>query len=108
MATDRPRIQGYIDQEVYDRFVEWKGERGMSEALNQLLAEYFGASPQSPVPNPQSPTMTLQIEEMIEEACELRFAEMKADLGSKLPTKPEINARIDEYLNQQFNELNGT
>lgn len=77
MATDRPRIQGYIEQEVYDRFVEWKGERGMSEALNQLLVEYFGVS-QSPIPNSHSPITTLAIEEMVEESNQKLWKEFNA------------------------------
>lgn len=104
MPTERPRLQAYLDPELHNHFLEWKQERGIakdSEALNQLLAEYFGVS-QSPIPNSQFPAMTEQIREMIEEACEFRFREV----FSRLPAKPEINARVDEYLNQKFNELN--
>ena len=76
MATDRPRIQGYLDPALHESFVRWKQERGIekdSEALNQLLAEYFGVDSQPPASNPQSSITTEQIEEMIAAQLERKF-----------------------------------
>jgi hypothetical protein len=87
MPTDKPRIQAYIEPELYEKLKEWQQERGMKEspALNQILAEYFGVEAQSSLP-------TEQIEEMIEQALQAELVEIKT--------------RIDEYMNQQFNEFN--
>lgn len=59
MPTERPRIQAYLEPELHNHFLEWKRELGIakdSEALNVLLAEYFGVSPHSPFPNSHSLT----------------------------------------------------
>lgn len=47
MATERPKIQGYVLPDLHKRFTQWKDERGIakdSEALNKLLAEFFGVN----------------------------------------------------------------
>lgn len=44
MATDRHKIQGYLEAEISERFTAWKKQRGIekdSAALNELLKEYF-------------------------------------------------------------------
>jgi hypothetical protein len=53
MATDKPKLQGYVERELLDRFTQWKSERGIdkdSAALNELLREFFGVPRQAPAP----------------------------------------------------------
>ncbi len=50
MATERPRIQAYLEPMTYDLLLGWKKQRGItkeSEAINQILTEYFGVSSSS-------------------------------------------------------------
>lgn len=44
MPTENPKISAYVPQIVYDRFNQYKDERklSMSQAVVQLVAEYFG------------------------------------------------------------------
>ena len=44
MPTENPKISLYVPQHIYDRFIEYKEESGlsMSQAGTVLLAEYFG------------------------------------------------------------------
>ncbi|NEP10238.1 MAG: hypothetical protein F6K14_08465 [Symploca sp. SIO2C1] len=47
MSSKRPKIQAYVKQELYERFVEWKRSKGIrqdSEAINVLFAEVFSPS----------------------------------------------------------------
>lgn len=107
MATDRPRVQAYIDPALYEYYEDWKKERGIdkdSPALNQILAEYFGVSSQSPIPNPQSLITTEQIEEMIEEECSSRMQEIKEHIAAKLPTLTELDSKIDGYVQERMTE----
>jgi len=44
MSTNKPKIQGYIDQAVFDKFESWYKERNIrnvSTALEILLRDYF-------------------------------------------------------------------
>lgn len=55
MATDNPKIQGYIQPNLHQRFVSWKKERGINKdslALNVLFREFFGEAVSSaPAPS---------------------------------------------------------
>ena len=44
MPTENPKISLYVPQHIYDRFIEYKEESGlsMSQAGTVLLAQYFG------------------------------------------------------------------
>ncbi|EAZ87941.1 hypothetical protein [Crocosphaera chwakensis] len=44
MPTENPKISLYVPQHIYDRFIEYKDQSGlsMSQAGTVLLAEYFG------------------------------------------------------------------
>jgi hypothetical protein len=52
MSTERPRVQSYLDPELYQKLKEFQQEQGLKEsaALNQILKEYFGIGDSSPVP----------------------------------------------------------
>lgn len=105
MTTERPRIQAYLDEELYERFKKWKREHGIkkdSEALNGLLAEYFGVS-QFPIPNPQF-SMTEEIQEYIEKRGEEWATRIKAELAEKLPSRSEIGDRVTEEINSRFEQ----
>jgi hypothetical protein len=44
MGTSKPKIQGYIDQEVFNKFEAWYKERNIrniSNALEVLIRDYF-------------------------------------------------------------------
>lgn len=96
MTTERPRIQAYLDEELYERFKKWKREHGIkkdSEALNGLLAEYFGVS-QFPIPNSQSPTvdeLRILIQEELRDSGKQNFIE-----GIKLEAQAMIAQQIAE------------
>lgn len=105
MTTERPRIQAYLDEELYERFKKWKREHGIkkdSEALNGLLAEYFGVS-QFPIPNPQF-SMTEEIQEYIEKRGEEWATRIKAELAEKLPSRSEIGDRVAEEINSRIEQ----
>lgn len=107
MPSDKPKIQAYIDSALYQRFEQWKQEREIdkdSSALNQLMAEYFGFHPQSPIPNPSASISAEEIEEKIEAECELWAEKIQQSLAQKLPTLSEIERQIDAVVNQRFNE----
>jgi hypothetical protein len=45
MATNKPKVQGYIDPQIFDRYTQFKNEHGItkdSEALNKILASFLG------------------------------------------------------------------
>lgn len=46
VATDKPRLQGYVPRSVYDLFEAYREYRGMSqsEALEQAVIAFFGLS----------------------------------------------------------------
>lgn len=108
MGTDRPRIQAYVEPELYNYYQGWKQERGIegdSAALNELLREFFGEKViRSEI---TSPGLSKEdIEELIAQDCEAGLEEIKREIASKLPTKPEIDAKVDDYLEEKFKELN--
>lgn len=45
MATRKPKIQGYIDQETFDDFEAYRKENNLtqSQALEKILASFFGS-----------------------------------------------------------------
>lgn len=106
MSTQRPRIQGYLDPQLYDLFLGWKKQRGVpkeSEALNQILKEYFGVqNSNDSIPNPQNFILTEKIEKMIEEECSSRMQEIKEHIASKLPTLTELDSKIDGYVQERM------
>jgi hypothetical protein len=63
MSTERPRVQSYLDPEVYQKLKEFQQEQGLKEsaALNQILKEYFGLEASN------RPSAPLQIEEKVDE-----------------------------------------
>lgn len=68
MATDKPRIQAFLEPEVYQALTDWQQKRGIpknSEAVNQILKEYFGLSAESPefASSPNSEELRLLIQE---------------------------------------------
>lgn len=101
MPTDKPRIQVYLEPQLYQRLVEWKEEREISkisEALNQVVAEYFGVSPQSPIPNSQPSITTEKINEIIGNSLK-NFGQM---LDLRLDT---FQAQIDSLKQEEQLEL---
>jgi hypothetical protein len=47
MATENPKVSGYVPSSVYDRLMEFKASRGLksvSMAVTAALEEYFGLS----------------------------------------------------------------
>lgn len=44
MPSIKPKIQGYVEPELFSAFEQWRIEqgKGISEALNDLLKEFFG------------------------------------------------------------------
>lgn len=106
MATDRYKVQGYLESDIAERFTAWKKERGIekdSAALNELLKEYFfkpapGAAALDPA----------QIEEIVEGHLEEKFkefnvfrAEFKIEVWLQLQSLFAIwNQTLQENLSQ--------
>ncbi len=45
MATDNPKISGYVPKAIYDKVMEFKttgGYASVSQAVTAILEEYFG------------------------------------------------------------------
>lgn len=106
MATDKPKLQGYVEQQLYDRFTQWKAERGIekdSQALNELLRESFGV-PSPQVPAPDDAHIRQIVELLVEEKLEQRLS----NLPSNPPSDTELLSEIaDDYheLEDKFQEL---
>lgn len=64
MPSIKPKIQGYVEPELFAAFEQWRIEqnKGISEALNDLLKEFFGFEKLAPV----GCLSREQIEEMVE------------------------------------------
>lgn len=105
MATDRPRIQAYIDPDLYNRYQDWKKEKGFdkeSPAINELLREFFGEKVQSEI---ASPALNKEdIEELIAEECEIGLRKIRQEAVDKLSTIPEINARVEAQVQTWMDE----
>lgn len=103
MSTDRPRIQGYLEPEVHQRFNQFKQEQGLKEspALNQILKEYFGMEDSN-----QPSASPLAIEEMIDKSLNEKFkefnlfrAEFKNEVWLQLKTQFNIwNQALQEAI----------
>ena len=95
MPSIKPKIQGYVDSEIYTAFQQWKAERGiegMSDALNEFLKIYLGFEKPLPATGGLGKE---EIEALIEEECEIRLREIKEDIASRLPSIPEIIAKAE-------------
>lgn len=115
MPTDRPRLQAYLEPELHQRFAEWKALRGIakdSEALNGLLAEYFGVSSSPPTPS-QVPQEA--IEKIVRDEVNVLFKnrmEEDADfwvnrLSERLDTVEQSLERFISCSHRQIDELKG-
>lgn len=87
MATDNPKISGYVPQEIAEKLEQLRVERGLkstSQALTVALSEYFGLaisglpgdSKSSPLSNP----LTEEVEQLtqIVENSQVRLSELEA------------------------------
>ncbi len=91
MPTDRPRIQAYLDPVIYDLLLGWKKQRGItkeSEAINQILAEYFGVE-NSTAPAQIDPE---QIRVLAAAECQAWANKLLVTINSKLEV---IGIRLD-------------
>lgn len=51
MPSIKPKIQGYVEEEIFQAFQQWKAEEGIegiSDALNELLKRFFGFEKATP------------------------------------------------------------
>lgn len=51
MPSIKPKIQGYVEEEIFQAFQQWKAEQGIesiSDALNELLKRFFGFEKATP------------------------------------------------------------
>lgn len=95
MPTDKPKLQGYVEHDLAERFTQWKQEKGIdkdSAALNELLKQFFGVpSPQVPAPLPDESDIRQIVELLLEEKLPSREAladEMKKAIA-------QIEARLE-------------
>lgn len=126
MATDRYKVQGYLESDIAERFTAWKKERGIekdSAALNELLKDYFKPTPGVAAIDPAQieeivetkiqaageairESLKSYLDESQEEWVESLDRDLRAMIESKLPTKREIDVKVDDYLEEKFKELN--
>lgn len=87
MATENPKISGYVPQEIAEKLEQLRIERGLkstSQALTIALSEYFGLavsgllseSKSSPLSNPLAADVE-QLTRMVE-ASQVRLSELEA------------------------------
>jgi hypothetical protein len=66
MATDLPKIQGYVPQAIYDALETYGKANNLkttSQAVTYALAEFFGISPISGAPvREQGESLTTRVE----------------------------------------------
>lgn len=82
MPSIKPKIQGYVEEEIFQAFQQWKAEQGIesiSDALNELLKRFFGFEKATP---PSGGLNKEEIEALIEVKLAaihtwVRFAEEK-------------------------------
>jgi len=123
MSTERPRVQAYLDPELYEKLKEFQQERGLKEsaALNQVLREYFGLEALNQFLNP-----SLSMEEVIEKSVDEKLnkffndfnvfrVEFKNEVWLQLKTQFNIwnqelhrvsNEKLQEFSDSTFRELN--
>lgn len=62
MPTANPKISAYVPQDLYDRFIDFKEQRGLSSASQAaivILTEFFGCDTPSRLPS-SSPSVSLE------------------------------------------------
>lgn len=97
MPTKKPKIQGYVDELIHERFQEWKRERLVesdTEALSQILAEYFGLGTSS--------ALIIQKKEAVEEFLPKLREELKREILEEInhqlePIKSWLGKLDDNY-----------
>jgi len=100
MATDKSKLQAYLDDLIAERFKEWKEKRGYksdSAALNQLLAEYFGLGTSSEVilaPKPQ------EIKALVTEEVNQRVIHLKDEVERLATSLDNIMAEVERNNNR--------
>jgi hypothetical protein len=79
MATKNQRIAAYVPESVYQKYQSFKAEKGLgdSQALIQILSEYFGVAHQ--VAHSESPHVLERITQL-----EASLSAMRSDLLSEL------------------------
>jgi len=95
MTTNKPKIQGYISKEVYEKFEVWYKERNIknvSTALEILLRDYFDI---------EANTLVSRIERL-----ELKFEALERQSTSELKVDNQIESTNDVLVdNQSTNNL---
>lgn len=99
MATDKPRVAGYVSQELKNLFQAFTQERGLSEskAMAVLLTEYFGVSQE--VTHPSSLDLVRRIE-AIEQKMEAHLVSHSNSLSTKAFAVPKTKAKKAVIGNQ--------
>ena len=76
MGTSKPRIQCYLEDKVKDLYAQFKKDRGItgdSEAINNILTEYFAVSPDNGL---RATNIYEQQKSLLEERLEVYLAPM--------------------------------
>lgn len=92
-GSTKYKIQGYVTQEIYDRFKAECSERGLSESqlLKQILSEHFGVT-QSASESAANPEIEKRLDEL-----ENRF-------GNLLARTTEFMVSLQQYLAESASE----
>lgn len=97
MPTKKPKIQGYVDEILHERFQQWKSDRlieGDTEALSQILAEYFGLGTSSELIKQQKETAEEFLPKLKEELKREILDEVSREIE---PIKTQLKKLDDSY-----------
>ena len=104
MATNNPKVSGYVPQHVFDRFEQFYQERGlsMSQAVNEILAEYFGLEQSSAAPGGLLKERLERVERLSSSLGELleRVERIEQQLGGSASRLPVVHSERTEHRNQ--------
>lgn len=117
MPTANPKISAYVPQDLYDRFIDFKEQRGLSSASQAaivILTEFFGCdTPGKPLSS--SPGVSLELfQELSQRVDDLsKLVESIASSPAQLPEQESPVKQLpllpqDPPLKQESHGLQGT
>lgn len=105
MATQKPKIQGYIEQATFDRFEAYRQESNLSQsqALEKILASFFGGEQQGDL-NDRFESLCQYVEQEFKKLQErIAMLEITSNLPSEsLSNLPQITDESLEITSEQI------
>ncbi len=104
MPSEKPRIQGYLEPELYEHFQRWKAEsqiEGDSEALNKLLQQFFNLEPQ---PIIEEARLREMVQDCVNEWAATWELFLQEALIARIPPKQQFEDTIQVFLEQKLKQ----